>query len=277
MLQQTRVVAVIPYYHRFLKRFPDVRTLAAAPENDLLACWSGLGYYSRARNLQKAAKEIVDRGAFPNTFDDILNLPGIGPYTAAAVASIAFDLAHAAVDGNVRRVFSRLTNDANINAQMVADKLLDRKAPGEWNQAVMELGAVVCLPRNPNCDSCPLRKYCAAYKAGTMEQLPPKKIKPETERLNRTLLIIRHSGRLLLAPAQRVNGFWELPEKLPAAKAGARLGEFAHSITFRRYRFEVFEASTQAAPQDHRWVEEADLSQLPLSTVAKKALKLLSE
>ena len=156
MLQQTRVEAVIPYYRRFLERFPSVEALAAAPENDVLAAWSGLGYYRRARNLHSAAKQIIAEG-LPATHEVILSLPGVGPYTAAAIASIALDLPHAAVDGNVVRVISRLTNDASEIASPAARRrfaeeaarLLDPRRPGDFNQAMMELGATICVPRTP--------------------------------------------------------------------------------------------------------------------------------
>ena len=137
MLQQTRVAAVIPYYERFLRRFPDAAALAQAPEQELLAMWSGLGYYSRARNLQKAARQIVELGTFPHDYASLRELAGVGEYTAAALASIAFGLPHAVVDGNVRRVIARLLNDGRANPQQWADRLLDRRDPARWNQAVM--------------------------------------------------------------------------------------------------------------------------------------------
>ncbi len=275
MLQQTRVATVIPYYERFLRRFPSPRALAEAPETDLLAMWAGLGYYSRARNLQKAAQQIQELGAFPNRFEDILNLAGIGPYTAAAIASIAFNLPHAVVDGNVRRVMSRLMNDANVDAQGVADELLDRRNPARWNQAVMELGATVCVPKTPSCEHCPVAKFCGAYEAGTQSELPPKKVKKETERLERTVLIIRRGDAILLVPSTRVTGFWDLPEPFPGARLGATLGEFGHAITHRQYRFTVREANaTTRLPENARWEQISDLSQIPFSTISKKALRI---
>jgi len=162
MLQQTRAQAVIPYYQRFLDRFPGAEVLAHAREADVLASWSGLGYYSRARNLQRAARAIVAAGRFPEDYEGIRELPGVGPYTAAAVASIAFGAPHAVLDGNVLRVISRLRADgADVRSsktrarfQKIADEWLDRGNPGEFNQAIMELGATVCLPRAPRCPAC---------------------------------------------------------------------------------------------------------------------------
>ncbi len=271
MLQQTRVAAVIPYYERFLKAFPDPQALADAPEERLLTLWSGLGYYSRARNLQKAARQIIEKGAFPGTYEEIFDLAGIGDYTAAAVASIAFQLPHAAVDGNVHRVVARLTNGKG-DARQTADLLLDRKNPARWNQAVMELGAVVCLPRDPLCDRCPVAAHCEAFQHGTQRGLPDKRLKPETIHIQKDLWVIRREGRILLAPSSRVRGFWDLPEPFPGAKAGAKLGEFRHAITHRSYRFLVSEAIAKKVPAAFRWFEEKEIGEIPLSTTAKKGL-----
>jgi A/G-specific adenine glycosylase len=274
MLQQTRVAAVIPYYERFLRRFPDAAALAQAPEAELLAMWSGLGYYSRARNLQKGAQQIVERGGFPRDYGSLLELAGVGTYTAAAIASISFGLPHAVVDGNVRRVLARIANDGHAEAQQIADQLLDRRDPARWNQAVMELGATVCLPREPRCDACPLAALCAGRLAGTEKDLPLKKAKAAPEHLERTLLVIRRQGRILLMPSLRVKGFWDLPEPFPGAQAGALLGEFKHTITHRHYRFAVREATARGKPVSARWHTQEQLGVIPLSTTTKKALKL---
>ena len=274
MLQQTRVAAVIPYYARFLERFPNAAELAEAPEPELLALWSGLGYYSRARNLQKAARQIAELGEFPRDYDSILKLAGVGTYTAAAIASISFGLPHAVVDGNVRRVLARWTNDGHVDAQQVADQMLDRSDPARWNQAVMELGATICLPRDARCGECPVAAHCAARRAGTQNDLPLRRAKPAPESLERTLLVIRRNGRLLLTPSARVKGFWDLPEPYAQARAGTTLGEFRHTITHRHYRFTVKEATSSAIPKTSRWYSEKELVQIPLSTTAKKALRL---
>ena len=271
MLQQTRVAAVIPYYARFMERFPTPVALAAAPQEELLAMWAGLGYYSRARNLQAAARKIA--GTFPSDHVALLELPGVGSYTAAAVASIAFGLPHAAVDGNVRRVVARLSNDGVSDAAVFAGQLLDRKNPGRWNQAMMELGATICVPRDPLCDACPVAKYCSARAAGTQHQLPVKKHKPEAEHLEKMLLVIRDGKRLLLIPSERVTGFWDLPETFPGVRVGAKLGEFRHTITHRHYRFLVHEARARKVPQDARWFDENELTAIPLATTVKKALR----
>src|SRR5258706_597221 len=175
MLQQTRVTAVIPYYEKFLARFPDAATLARAPEEDVLTMWSGLGYYSRARNLQKAAREIAALGEFPRDYESIRALPGIGDYTAAAVASIAFGMPHAVIDGNVRRVAARLMNDDAVATREVAEQLLDHSDPSRSNQALMELGAVVCLLRDPLCQSCPIAQHCEAHRRSSQNEVPAKR------------------------------------------------------------------------------------------------------
>jgi A/G-specific adenine glycosylase len=187
MLQQTRVAAVIPYYEKFLARFPDVESLAAAPHEEVLRLWSGLGYYSRARNLQKAAQQIVAKhsGKFPRQREELLALAGIGEYSASAILSIAFDDEHAVLDGNVARVVSRLNairGDLRepkrwCDLQSRADQLLERDSAGDWNQAMMELGATICLPRSPQCLLCPVATFCAGRKLGIAESLPEKRKK----------------------------------------------------------------------------------------------------
>jgi len=275
MLQQTRVAAVIPYYERFLKRFPSVEDLARASETELLALWSGLGYYSRARNMQTAARQIVEIGGFPRDYSSIRALAGVGDYTAAAVASIAFGRPYAAIDGNVRRVIMRLAGDSTADLGATATKLLDKRDPGRWNQAVMELGATVCLPRDPLCSACPLALACVANRRGIQRDLPPPKKKPSIVRKERTLLVIRRKGRILLTPSPRVSGFWELPEAFSGVRLGPKLGAFRHAITNSQYHFEVREARIATRPRECRWWDEAKLLEIPLSTPTKKALKCL--
>jgi A/G-specific adenine glycosylase len=275
MLQQTRVAAVIPYYERFLERFPRVRDLAAAPEDEVLRMWAGLGYYSRARNLQKAARQIVEIGAFPREYDVIRGLSGIGDYTAGAIASIAFGLPHAAVDGNVRRVVMRLAGDASVDVSVEALKLIDKRAPGQFNQALMELGAVICLPRGPLCGECPVRKWCGAFERKLQEELPPRKVKAKLVRKERILAVVRKDGMILLVASHRVNGFWDLPEPFAGMRLGARLGEFRHAITTSQYVFEVREARVRAIPDGAKWWPGDSLHGIPLGTVSKKALKCL--
>ena len=217
MLQQTRVAAVIPYYERFLERFPDVRALAEAPQEEVLRLWSGLGYYSRGRNLQRAAQQIVAKhgGEFPRTEQEVLALPGIGRYTTAAILSIAFGAKHAVLDGNVARVLARLDavqgdlrDAARWQAlQKSADGLLDAKSPSDWNQGMMELGAVICTPRPPQCLLCPVSKFCRALQLGLTESLPEKrKTRSRMEITLAAAVLLDTHGRTLLLPPPNTLG-----------------------------------------------------------------------
>ena len=211
MLQQTRVAAAVPYYERFLQRFPDVYSLAAAPQEEVLRLWSGLGYYSRARNLQKAAQQVVTKhdGIFPIRLEEVLELPGIGDYTAAAILSIAFDQEFAVLDGNVARVLARLAaivGDLRESKrwrqlQKTADALLERKSPGDWNQAMMELGATLCTPKSPQCLLCPVMQFCEGRKQGIAESLPEKRKKRATVDVTLAAAVFSDKkGQTLLLP-----------------------------------------------------------------------------
>jgi A/G-specific adenine glycosylase len=272
MLQQTRVAAVIPYYTRFLDRFPDVESLARASEANLLTAWSGLGYYARVRNLHRAARQIAAQGCFPRAHELLRGLPGVGEYTAAAIASIAFGLPHAVVDGNVRRVLSRLACGAVEPAQL-AGELLDHERPGEFNQALMELGATLCLPREPKCDRCPVASLCESRRQGRQAEFPVRMPKPGTVRVARTLAVVEKRGCVLLGARA---GFWELPEAdaLAGARIVGKLGEFRHSITNHNYTVGVVEARVARVPMGFTWVPEGELDRMPLSTMARKALAL---
>jgi A/G-specific adenine glycosylase len=287
MLQQTRAAAAIPYYEEFLRRFPDVHALASAPEPDVLAAWAGLGYYSRARNLHRAAVAISSRGSFPSTLDGIRALPGVGPYTAAAVASIAFGIPAAVLDGNVLRVLARLTADgsdigsaaARTRFQETAQSLLDPKQPGDFNQAMMELGATVCLPGGPLCLVCPVSAHCEARALGRQSEFPVKlrKSSPIDETLD--LVVVRHGAGILMrqrtASNRRLAGFWELPslKDLPDAADLIFVGRFRHSIVNHRYSVRVYAGRT-ANTEDMEWVEPIDGGSRPISTMARKALRL---
>lgn len=287
-MQQTRVAAVIPYYERFLARFPTVSSLQKASEEDLLHAWSGLGYYSRARNLQRAAQTMKTR--FPRAYEQIRALPGVGDYTAAAIASIAFNLPHAAVDGNVLRVLSRVLNDSgDIGSSTTrqrlteaAEDLLDRRHPGEWNQAMMELGATTCLPRDPQCLLCPVADLCEARRLHKQGELPVKTRNSGRARELRTLLIIRRRTAMLFwrrpLTSVKLAGFWELPEpeQAPDAVVGAVLGRFRHSITNHDYSFQVSEATLPSKPKCLDWLSPAEQARSPLSTTARKALLIAS-
>lgn len=224
MLQQTRVEQGLPYYERFLDAFPTVQDLASAPEDRVLKQWEGLGYYSRARNLHRAAQCIAFErdGAFPTTAADWMALPGIGRYTAGAIASMAFDEPVAVLDGNVIRVLARVfdiaecTDDAKTRDALwdIAESLVPKEEPGAFNESMMELGALVCLPRGPHCTECPLAKMCLAYAAGRPESRPIRRAAKAIPHRETVAVAIRKRGRYLIAkrPAKGLlGGLWEFP------------------------------------------------------------------
>jgi A/G-specific adenine glycosylase len=219
MLQQTRVETVRPYYERWLARFPTVQALAAAPLDQVLKAWEGLGYYSRARNFHRAVQEVAARhgGRVPADAEAFRALPGVGRYTAGAVMSIAFGREEPVVDGNVRRVFARWTDDpapAEEKLWEMAAALVPGERPGDVNQAVMELGATVCTPRNPRCGDCPVREFCAAYAAGTQNERPARKKAKPLPHEDTAVPVIERAGEVLLVrrPVEaRLGGMWAFP------------------------------------------------------------------
>jgi len=313
MLQQTRVDTVIPFYERFIARFPDARALARAELDDVLEIWTGLGYYSRARNLHRAAAQLVrdHGGELPDDPEALRALPGIGRYTAGAVASIAFDRPEPVVDGNVARVLARLRDiredvrSAPVQRRLwqEAGALAAGPSPGDLNQALMELGATVCTPRRPRCDTCPLEPRCAARRDGDPESLPVKTPKAPPRPLVAVAGRVVRRGRLLAVqrpPEGLLGGLWELPggELLPGedpASAMLRtlrertglavpgvdaLGEVEHVFTHRHLRLHVFACKP---PQGrvrldgfarHRWVSERRFALLPQGGATRKALAL---
>jgi A/G-specific adenine glycosylase len=227
MLQQTRVAAVIPYFERFLQHFPTIQDLAAAPEEDVLRLWAGLGYYSRARNLQNAARQIValHNGAFPSDETNALELSGIGNYTAAAILSIAFGKNLAVLDGNVARVVARLgairgdlrAGNRWLELQNAATKLLDPEHPGDWNQAMMELGATLCTPRAPQCLLCPVNEFCEARKKGLVDVIPEKRKRRDTVQVLLAAIVFADSkDRTVLLPPPKVVKSSTGSEDIPA-------------------------------------------------------------
>jgi A/G-specific adenine glycosylase len=223
MAQQTRIDTVIPYYEEWLRRFPDVHALADAPLDDVLKAWEGLGYYSRARNLHAAARMVAERhgGALPGDYAALRALPGIGDYTAGAVASIAFGVAAPVVDGNVRRVLARLLDEAApapARLRQAAAELVPADRPGDFNQALMELGSLVCTPRTPRCDACPLHDLCAARAVGTQLERPQPGLRKETPAYDVATVILRApDGRALLTrrPSQGLlAGLWSFPGRV---------------------------------------------------------------
>ncbi len=289
MLQQTRVAAVIEHYHEFLRRFPTVEKLAKAREASVLAAWSGLGYYRRARMLHAAAKQIAREQKFPSTSARLQDLPGIGRYTAAAIASIAFDEPVAVVDGNVERVLQRisgmrLSGDDCWNA---ASELLDSTRPGDFNQAMMELGAVACTPRMPTCLTCPVIDSCAAR-----GELPrERKLSRQTKKEIHFVMHIRQ-GKILLVQRARdaslMAGMWELPEAdLAEIVAGKKqipprafspvrndklLFTLRHSITVTDYTVQVWRGDKTPSLAG-KWIPTDRLQKMPLTGLARKILR----
>jgi A/G-specific adenine glycosylase len=274
MLQQTRVAAVLEYYERFLERFPTVQKLAAARLDSVLAAWSGLGYYRRARALHAAAKEIVNdhAGQFPISVTELRRLPGIGRYTSAAIASIAFQEPVAVVDGNVERVLSRLTGN-NLTAEQTwafAQARLSNSRPGDFNQAMMELGATVCLPRDPQCLLCPVRSLCS-----TRGELPQPKLPKRQKReiyycltvIDGAVLLARRSAALSL-----MTGMWELPE-IPSPNGDTAIKfTLRHSITVTDYTVRVCQ-SNHADVSGGRLFSQSRIASLPLTGLTRKILR----
>ena len=277
MLQQTRVAAVIEHYHEFLRRFPTVEKLAAAREASVLAAWSGLGYYRRARMLHAAAKMIAREhgGKFPATEEGLRRLPGIGRYTAAAIASIAFGEPVAVVDGNVERVLQRVSGRQLSGEELweVANRLLDTKCPGDFNQAMMELGAVVCTPRAPGCLTCPVIELCATRgELATTAQLKRQK----KREINYSMLV-RDSEIFLVQRSRETSlmpGMWELPER--AEKNGSASPAFTlrHSITVTDYTVSVWRDISPCV--DGKWVSVNRLKKIALTGLARKILRKAS-
>jgi A/G-specific adenine glycosylase len=284
MLQQTRVATVVPYYQRWLERFPDIDTLATAPLDDVLKQWEGLGYYSRARNLQRAAQTVRERhhGSVPATYDQLNLLPGIGAYTAAAVSSIAFDAAHAAVDGNVKRVLARIFDlpaPSLHELQAAADRLLDPTRPGDFNQAMMELGATVCTPRNPSCAGCPVARACAAKRNGTahLRPAPKKKVTLPEETVNTLVACSRGEVLVVRRPATGLlAGLWEFPE-IEDPGDYKYVGQVRHTFTHKRITYRVHTSTKRVRVRSRvrsLWLRLAKLDDLALPTAQRKVAKL---
>jgi A/G-specific adenine glycosylase len=279
MLQQTRVAAVLLRYESFLRRFPTVNKLAAARESSVLTEWSGLGYYRRARNLHAAAKVIVRErgGEFPKIAEGWHTLPGIGRYTAAAIASIAFDQPVAVLDGNVERVLHRLlgSNGGNAESWKAADAVLDRARPGDFNQAMMELGAVVCLPAQPRCSDCPIRAFCRTRGCGEFSNGKPRQQKGEISywlaRRTDSVLLVQRDRQHSLMP-----GMWELPEVKSLVSTEERLFSVKHSITITDFTVHVVSGEFENQGNGHSqgtWVRISRLRSLPLTGLTRKILR----
>ena len=287
MLQQTQVATVIPFYERWLARFPDFASLAGSEESDVLSVWQGLGYYSRARNLHRAAKTVVEKhgGEMPRDPALIRALPGIGRYTAGAVASFAFDLPEPLVDANVARVLARLLDlhtpiDSTAGQSALwetAIALVPQKGARIFNSAIMELGALVCTPRAPRCRECPIAKHCAAFSHGTAESLPRKKPRKKISALSEHSAWIVQRGRILLEQqtGARWRGLWKLPA-LPAAPDVAPVFTHDYPFTHHRVTLSVFALPAPAHLRENQsWHPLAKLNELPLTSPHRRAIEQL--
>lgn len=307
MLQQTRIAAVLPYYHRFLRRFPRVESLARAAQEEVLRLWSGLGYYSRARNLHRAAREIVAHhgGKFPGDSESALRLPGIGGYTAAAVLSIAYDEPLAVLDGNVARVLARLGGvRGDLRAprrwkslEVTAQQLLAANAAGNWNQAVMELGETICTPQNPRCPSCPISRWCSAYAQGIVGEIPSPRRKRAAVHMKIAAAILRDpAGRTLLVQDPGAHDevlfsrMWQFPAVHVARNPRAELArhlratldikspplealaKVRHGVTFRNILLLPYLARVPRLPKRRRTriVHLQGIARLPISSATRK-------
>jgi A/G-specific adenine glycosylase len=274
MLQQTRVAAVTDHYQKFLRRFPSIEKLASARESSVLAAWSGLGYYRRARMLRAAAKKIVKEhgGKVPERAEDLRDLPGIGRYTAAAIASIAFDEPVAVVDGNVERVLQRVQGKilAGEDLWRAAAKLLSQSRPGDFNQALMELGATLCLPRQPQCLLCPVSDVCVTrgelHRPGIQTRQTKREIHYALACRNGTVFLVKRPETTTLMP-----GMWELPET-SVDGPGATWLTVRHSITVTNYVVRVMRGQPPDGV-DGRWVRKSRIPALPLTGLARKILR----
>lgn len=309
MLQQTRVETVLPYYNRFLACFPDLSSLASASEAEVLKEWEGLGYYSRARNLWKGARQVISEygGALPQDPDKLRKISGIGPYTAGAIASIAYDVAVPAVDGNVIRVLSRvfgirtdaLEPDTRRRIESLAASLVPAERPGDYNQAVMDLGATVCVPGTPDCGRCPLSSFCDAFHAGDAADLPVlPKAKPQ-KTIPYSVLLIRSGDRVLMRRRTEslLQGLWCFPmlegffadyvlvqqvkKKLRLTCAGLKnAGSARHVFSHRIWQMRIYTMSVEASvsvPAGYEFIALNQLSSLPVPVAMNAAVSVLKQ
>lgn len=308
MLQQTRVDTVIPYFEKWMKLFPTVNALASASEQAVLNAWEGLGYYSRARNLHKAAKIVAEKfnGELPRDLDDLKSLPGIGRYTVGAIASMAFGMDEPTLDGNLRRVFSRLFDvtdpaDSPAGEKLLWDlaaKNLPKGEAGDYNQALMDLGATICLPKNPRCLICPLMTLCQARENGTQELRPVLKPKKQVPSYVHAAAVIVQRGRVLLSqrPADGLlGGMWEFPnarvKEDPArelaqalkgatslrVKRGEALGVVEHAYSHFRVTVHAYRCESVSIPKNKnlKWVNLTELEEYPMGKVDRQIARKL--
>lgn len=280
MLQQTQVATVLPYYERWMARFPTAKVLAEADDQEILAHWQGLGYYRRCRNLVAGVRHAVECG-FPAGLEGWKSMPGVGDYTAAALASIIDGEPVPVVDGNVERVYARVAGDSSVGevrrraARRWATDHIHRNRPGDWNQAIMEIGATVCRPRNPNCDQCPLAEICVALAEGRIGELPTPKPRAETIEATLTFGLWRRAdGAIALVQAQEGDwwtGLWHLP---PCEPNSPLLAVQRTTVTRHRVMLEAY-VQSGTCPTDARWFSPGELPAVPIPAPFRKLLAKL--
>jgi A/G-specific adenine glycosylase len=308
MLQQTQVATVIPYYHRFLKSFPTVRRLARADLSRVLKAWEGLGYYSRARNLHRAAQSVLNRfgGKIPDTLDDLLRLPGIGRYTAGAILSIAFNRSTPILDGNVKRVLSRVfavsekPEKSESSLWRISESLIPRGEAGAFNQALMELGSMICIPKAPQCSECPLLRCCRGKASGNPERYPSKVLKKTIPRIEAVSGVILRNGKVVLRqrpPKGLLGGLWEFPnwkiedKKRVSLRSRLRtnireemglnvnvkesMGTFQQTFSHFKLTLHVFGCETTEGKRKGKWVSTRDLNLYPMSRIHRRLAQIL--
>ena len=287
MLQQTQIATGLPYYERWMTRFPSVESLAAAEESQAMALWQGLGYYRRCQMLLKGASQVAANG-FPKNRDEWLKVPGVGPYTAAAISSICLDEPAAVVDGNVERVYARVTCDPTTgsklksNTQKWADVHLYKEEPGEWNQAVMELGATVCKPTQPQCQTCPISSSCVAFQTNRVGEFPSPKVKQAVVKYEEELLIPLFGDEIGILTNHDLN-WWRglnlLPLKamFPDLEAAwiEHLGEVNYTVTNHKITALVSYCRFEQKPEGFAWIAREDIDEVPLPAPHRKAIGLL--
>ena len=287
MLQQTQIVTALPFYERWMTRFPTVQALARASEQEALSLWQGLGYYRRCQMLLRAAKQVQENG-FPLSRDEWIRIPGVGPYTANAITSICLGEACAVVDGNVERVYARLTCDPAIgsklksNTQQWADRHLYKEHPGEWNQAVMELGAMVCKPTQPQCQTCPISLSCVAFQTNRVNEFPSPKAKPATVKYEEELLIPLFEDEVGIL-ANHDLSWWKGLNLLPLASVFPHLegewlehlGEVHYTVTNHKISAIVSFYRFESKPGGLTWVSRDKIDEVPLPAPHRKAIQLL--
>ncbi len=284
MLQQTQVVTMTPYYERWMARFPTFAALADADEQEVLALWQGLGYYRRARNLHAGARQITAQGV-PATRDAWLSIAGVGRYTAGALCSITLGLAEPVVDGNVERVYARMNEDGAADRQLHANAWnwatshMHADRPGDWNQSLMELGATVCKPVNPECPKCPVQAWCGAHQSGRVSEFPAKGIRRKAIQMKQSVRVPVYEGLLGVRqiPAGKWwEGMWEFPCGSSEMHGGSiqPLGQIRFSVTHHRITMDATLHHCESAAEGLRWLSAADLAELPMPAPQRRVLKL---